>query len=64
MFLLGLFGGVAFGTGGIKPNVVVLGADQFDCSDPEQNKQKVRKRMKLCLTCLQRGILFRFFFFS
>merc|ERR1719492_571778 len=30
VFFLGLFGGVAMGSGGIKPNVVVLGADQFD----------------------------------
>ena len=28
IFFLGLFGGVAVGSGGIKPNVVVLGAEQ------------------------------------
>ena len=28
LFFFGLFGGVAIGSGGIKPNVVVLGADQ------------------------------------
>ena len=30
LFFLGLFGGVAVGSGGIKPNVVVLGAEQVD----------------------------------
>jgi peptide/histidine transporter 3/4 len=41
-FLLGLFGGVAVGSGGIKPNVVTLGADQFDTRDPSQNAEKDR----------------------
>jgi peptide/histidine transporter 3/4 len=41
-FLLGLFGGVAVGSGGIKPNVVTLGADQFDTRDPSQGKEKDR----------------------
>lgn len=40
LFMLGLFGGVAFGAGGIKPNVVVLGADQFDVSIPAQRVEK------------------------
>lgn len=40
LFMLGLFGGVAFGAGGIKPNVVVLGADQFDVDVPEQRREK------------------------
>eukprot|EP00936_MAST-01D_sp_MAST-1D-sp1_P001255 g1255.t1 len=40
LFFIGLFGFVALGAGGIKPNVVVLGADQFDLRDPEQRKQK------------------------
>jgi len=40
IFMLGLFGGVAFGAGGIKPNVVVLGADQFDIDIPEQRREK------------------------
>lgn len=40
VFMLGLFGGVAFGAGGIKPNVVVLGADQFDVDIPEQRQEK------------------------
>jgi peptide/histidine transporter 3/4 len=31
---------VALGTGGIKPNVSTLGADQFDDSDPVQAKEK------------------------
>ncbi|RLN70576.1 hypothetical protein BBJ28_00008886 [Nothophytophthora sp. Chile5] len=40
LFMLGLFGGVGFGAGGIKPNVVVLGADQFDVSVPAQRREK------------------------
>jgi peptide/histidine transporter 3/4 len=42
IFFSGLFVGVAFGAGGIKPNVVVMGADQFDLSDPDQVKEKDR----------------------
>ena len=40
IFLVGLFIGVAVGAGGIKPNVVVFGADQFDTRIPAQVKQK------------------------
>ncbi|CAK4078314.1 unnamed protein product [Aphanomyces euteiches] len=40
LFMVGLFGGVSMGVGGIKPNVVVLGADQFDVSDPAQRKER------------------------
>lgn len=40
LFMLGLFGGIAFGAGGIKPNVVVLGADQFDITVPAQRAEK------------------------
>ncbi|KAJ0395076.1 hypothetical protein P43SY_003136 [Pythium insidiosum] len=40
LFMLGLFGGVAFGAGGIKPNVVVLGADQFNIDIPAQRAEK------------------------
>ncbi|CAH0476600.1 unnamed protein product [Peronospora belbahrii] len=40
LFMLGLFGGVGFGAGGIKPNVVVLGADQFDVDIPIQRAEK------------------------
>ena len=40
IFLIGLFIGVAVGAGGIKPNVVVFGADQFDVRIPAQVKQK------------------------
>jgi peptide/histidine transporter 3/4 len=29
---------IAFGNGGIKPNVSTLGADQFDDSDPNERK--------------------------
>lgn len=42
VFLLSLFLGVALGSGGIKPNVVTLGADQFDLTDPDQVKEKDR----------------------
>lgn len=40
LFMVGLFGGVAFGAGGIKPNVVVLGADQFNIDIPAQRVEK------------------------
>jgi solute carrier family 15 (peptide/histidine transporter), member 3/4 len=40
LFFAGLFGFVALGAGGIKPNVVVLGAEQFDMRDPAQRKDK------------------------
>ncbi|KAG1712440.1 hypothetical protein DVH05_000188 [Phytophthora capsici] len=40
LFMIGLFGGVGFGAGGIKPNVVVLGADQFDVDIPAQRAEK------------------------
>jgi len=39
LFFVGLFFFVAIGSGGIKPNVVVLGADQFDPTEPEEKKQ-------------------------
>lgn len=38
LFLFGLFSGVAVGAGGIKSNVVVLGADQFDL--PQQKAEQ------------------------
>lgn len=40
IFYIGLYVGVAVGTGGIKPNVVVLGGDQFDSNNPKEAKQK------------------------
>ncbi|KAJ0397575.1 hypothetical protein ATCC90586_010227 [Pythium insidiosum] len=40
LFMVGLYGGVAFGGGGIKPNVVVLGADQFNTDIPAQRREK------------------------
>ena len=40
IFNIGLFVGVAIGAGGIKPNVVVFGADQFDEAIPAEVKQK------------------------
>lgn len=36
----GLFGGVACGSGAVKPNLIVLGGDQYDESDPKELKQK------------------------
>ncbi|OQR90793.1 Proton-dependent Oligopeptide Transporter (POT) Family [Achlya hypogyna] len=39
-FMVGLFGFIALGVGGIKPNVVVLGADQFDTTDPVQKDER------------------------
>jgi peptide/histidine transporter 3/4 len=40
IFFVALFCGVAFGSGGIKPNVVVLGAEQFDTSKPDEVLQQ------------------------
>ena len=40
LIYIGLFVFVALGAGGIKPNVVVMGADQFDPTDPAEVKQK------------------------
>ncbi|RLN90713.1 hypothetical protein BBJ28_00020732, partial [Nothophytophthora sp. Chile5] len=37
---IGLFGGVAVGTGAIKANVITFGADQFDPNDPNEVTQK------------------------
>ncbi|KAJ0408304.1 hypothetical protein ATCC90586_008254 [Pythium insidiosum] len=37
---LGLFAGVAVGTGAIKANVITFGADQFDPNDPNESTQK------------------------
>lgn len=42
LFLLGLFVFVTLGSGGIKPNVVVFGADQFDPNDPEEVQEKAK----------------------
>jgi dipeptide/tripeptide permease len=42
IFFIGLFGGVAMGSGGIKPNVVVLGADQFDLTTEAGRIEKDR----------------------
>ena len=39
LFFFGLFACVALGSGGIKPNVVVLGADQFDPEIPTEKAQ-------------------------
>lgn len=44
LFIFGLFVGVSLGTGGIKPNVVVLGADQFDLAISSQRAEKVSVR--------------------
>lgn len=40
--LVGALSTIALGTGGIKPNVSAFGADQFDESDPQDKKEKVR----------------------
>ena len=40
MFMLGLFGFVGLGSGGIKANVIVLGGDQFDITKPEEAAQQ------------------------
>lgn len=40
LFFIGLFVGIAFGTGAAKPNLIVMGGDQFDETDPRENKQK------------------------
>jgi dipeptide/tripeptide permease len=40
LFFLALFFGVALGSGGIKPNVVVLGAEQFDTSKLSEQVQQ------------------------
>ncbi|OWZ24608.1 LOW QUALITY PROTEIN: Proton-dependent Oligopeptide Transporter [Phytophthora megakarya] len=37
---IGLFAGVAVGTGAIKANVITFGADQFDPNDPNEVTQK------------------------
>lgn len=40
IFMLGLFGGIAIGTGAIKSNVVTLGADQFDPNSEQEVQQR------------------------
>lgn len=40
LFMLGLFGLLSLGAGGIKANVVTLGGDQFDDSIKEHKEQK------------------------
>eukprot|EP00121_Abeoforma_whisleri_P015748 Awhi_evm1s14483 len=40
LFFVGLLVGTATGSGCIKPNLIVLGADQFRDDDPKQAKQK------------------------
>ncbi|GAB9467430.1 Proton-dependent oligopeptide transporter [Globisporangium polare] len=36
---IGLFGGIAIGTGAIKANMLIFGADQFDPNDPNEMTQ-------------------------
>jgi len=36
---IGLFGGIAIGTGAIKANMLIFGADQFDPNDPNEVSQ-------------------------
>ncbi|CAJ1411082.1 unnamed protein product [Effrenium voratum] len=40
LYLLGTFGLVALGSGGIKPNVCTMGANQFDPADPEAEQNR------------------------
>ena len=40
IFFIGFFGFVTLGSGAVKPNLIVLGGDQFDENDPKQNAQK------------------------
>jgi solute carrier family 15 (peptide/histidine transporter), member 3/4 len=40
LFFFGLYGCITVAAGGIKPNVVVLGADQFDLDVPAQRLEK------------------------
>ncbi len=42
--LTGLFGGVTLGAGGIKSNVVVLGADQFRLPEQEAEQASAPRR--------------------
>ena len=51
-FFLGALYVVALGTGGIKPCVSTFGADQFDETDPGQDRQKSRRALRVCrATC-------------
>ena len=40
LFMFALFGLIGVGSGGIKANVVKMGGDQFDITDPEEARQK------------------------
>jgi dipeptide/tripeptide permease len=40
IFMFAIFGLVGLGSGGIKANVIKMGGDQFDISDPEEARQK------------------------
>jgi len=40
IFFIAFFGLVTLGSGGVKPNLIVLGGDQFDEEIPKQNAQK------------------------
>jgi solute carrier family 15 (peptide/histidine transporter), member 3/4 len=40
IFVIGLYVGIAIGTGAIKSNVITFGADQFDPRDPKELKLK------------------------
>ena len=40
LYLLGTFGLVALGSGGIKPNVCTMGANQFDPADPDAEQKR------------------------
>eukprot|EP01134_Creolimax_fragrantissima_P007015 CFRG7015T1 len=40
IYLIGVMGFVALGSGGIKPNVSNFGGDQYDVTDPEEARQQ------------------------
>jgi len=63
LFFFGLFAGVALGSGGIKPNVVCLGADQFDTNIPEEKAQS-ESYFNYFYWCINIGAAFSFGFLA
>jgi len=60
VFMLGFFGLVALGAGGIKSNVITMGGDQFDLDFPEESKQK-DTYFQYFYWCINVGALFSYF---